>query len=136
MTSETTKKNLYRLFDEIVNQGKLEVADELFAPDFVSHGPEGDIKGIDAFKNYVRAWRTGIPDVRCEVLDLIVEGDVLAWRIRATGTHTGEMFGLPPTGSALDFLSLNHAYVRDGKFVEHWMLMDQRTLMAQLGGNA
>ena len=75
-----------RMFDEIVNEGNLDVADELFAQDFVDHGPLGEMRGIDAFKQAVAVWRAGVPDVRCTVENWFEAGDMAAWNIRVRGT--------------------------------------------------
>ena len=80
---------LHRIFDEIINEGRIDVADELFAEDFVGHGPMGDVYGRDAFKALVGAWRSAVPDVHCEIDRVIEDGDTVAWLVHATGTHTG-----------------------------------------------
>lgn len=87
----------------------------------------------DAFKDYVRMWRAGFPDVHCEIGDIIAEGDKVAWSIRATGTHTGEFMGIPPTGNTVDFDSLNLAEFRDGLGYRHTVMMDLAKMMQQLG---
>jgi predicted ester cyclase len=87
----------------------------------------------EGFKEYVRAWRSGFPDVYCEVDDLIVEGDAVAWSVRARGTHTGDFMGVPPTGNAVDFDSLNIGQVRDGRAYRHRVMMDIPEMMEQLG---
>jgi predicted SnoaL-like aldol condensation-catalyzing enzyme len=84
------KATLQRMFEEIINQGRLEVADELFAEDFVDHGPMGDVHGREAFKGLVAQWRSAVPDVHCELDNIIVEGDLAGWVVRTTGTHTGD----------------------------------------------
>ena len=94
-----TKATLQRMFDEIINDGRLEVADEVFADDFVDHGPMGDIQGREAFKGLVNQWRSAVPDVHCALENVIVEGDVAGWVVRTTGTHTGDGLGFPATGS-------------------------------------
>src|SRR4051812_21397132 len=121
-----------RMFDEVVNLGKLEVVDELFDADFESVTPQGTFDR-ESFKAYVTHWRTGFPDLRCEVLDVIEQGDRIAWRVRATGTHTGEFAGIPATGRQIDFDSLNQAAMRDGRGWRHIMVMDTLAVMGQLG---
>ena len=76
---------LRRMFDEIINQGRLEVADELFAEDYVDHGPMGDIAGREGFKQLVAQWRDAVPDVHCEVDTVIAQGDLCA----LAGAHDG-----------------------------------------------
>jgi predicted ester cyclase len=121
-----------RMFDEVVNAGNLDAIDELFDEDFQSRTPQGDLDR-SGFRDYVAGWRAGFPDVKCEVLDVVAEGDRLAWRIRSTGTHTGDFMGIPATGRSIDFDSLNIATFRDGRGYRHQMIMDTGQVMAQLG---
>jgi predicted ester cyclase len=126
------KTVIRRIFDDVINHGKIEVVDDLFDPEFQSTVPQG-ILDREGFKEYVRTWRVGFPDVRCQVEDLIAEGDQVAWSVRASGTHTGEFMGIPPTGNTVDFDSLNLATVRDGRLYRHRVMMDLATMMRQLG---
>ncbi len=121
-----------RMFDEIINQGRLELIDELFDPEFQSVTSQGTLDR-DAFKDYVRMWRTGFPDVHCEVGDFVVEGDKVAWSVRATGTHTGDFPGIPATGRSVDFESLNIGEFRDGRAYRHKLVQDMVTMLVQLG---
>ncbi len=124
---------LRRMFDEIINQGRLEVADELFAEDFVDHGPMGDITGRDAFKQLVAQWRDAVPDVHCEVDTVIAQGDLCAWLVRTTGTHTGDGLGFPATGRTFRTVSANIGRFRDGRAVEHWAEQGMFPMLAQIG---
>ncbi len=128
----SNKETIRRMFDEVVNLGKLEAVDELFHPDFQSVTPQGTLDR-EGFKGYVAMWRAGFPDVVCTVDDLVEEGDRIAWSVRARGTHTGEFMGIPPTGRAVDFDSLNIAEMRDGKGYRHTVLMNDMKMMRQLG---
>ncbi len=99
----TDLKPLIRgMFEEVINQGKVEKTGEYFQPDFVSHSAVGDVAGVEAFKALVLAWRGAFPDVHCEVENLIQEGDVCAWTVHTTGTHTGDGMGFPATGKRID----------------------------------
>jgi predicted ester cyclase len=121
-----------RMFDEIINEGRLELVDELFDADFRSVTPQGELDR-DGFRQYVEGWRAGFPDVRCEVDNVIENGDRIAWAVRATGTHSGEFMRIPPTGRTVDFDSLNIATMRDGRGYRHHVVMDTLKLMTQLG---
>jgi predicted ester cyclase len=122
-----------RIFDQVINEGNLDAADELFTEDFVDHGPMGDSHGIEAFKQMVAAWRTAVPDVHCEVTDVFSDGDKVAWLVRTTGTHTGEMMGMPPSGRSIDLVSPNIGYIRDGRAAEHWADQSMFQFMVQIG---
>ena len=124
---------LERLFEEVINQGRLEVADELFADDFVDHGPMGDVHGRDAFKAVVEAWRSAVPDVRCEVDRVIEQGDTVAWLVHTTGTHTGDGLGFPATGQRFETVSANLGRIVDGRAAEHWSEQGMLPMLLQLG---
>ncbi len=128
----SNKQVVDRMFSELINAGKLELVDELFAPAFVSHTAQGDMDRT-AFREFVRGWRTGFPDLHCEVSQLIEDGERVSWTVRATGTQRAEFNGIPATGKAVDFLSMNHAIVRNGQGVEHWVVFDMLTMLTQLG---
>jgi predicted ester cyclase len=122
-----------RIFDEIINQGHLYVVDEVFAEDFVDHGPMGDIPGREAFKGLVAQWRSAVPDVHCEVENLISDGDLVGWVVRTTGTHTGEGLGFPPTGKTFETVSANIGRFSNGMAAEHWSEQGMLSMLTQIG---
>ena len=124
---------LRRMFDGIINEGRLELADELFAEDYVDHGPMGDLSGRDAFKQMVAQWRAAVPDVHCEVETVIAQGDLCAWVVRASGTHTGDGLGFPATGRRFETVSANIGRFRDGRAAEHWAEQGMFPMLTQLG---
>jgi predicted ester cyclase len=121
-----------RIFDEIINAGNVDAADELMTDDFVDHGPMGP-QSREEFKDLVRMWRAAVPDVHCEPYDLFSDGDRVAWVVRVTGTHTGEMMGIPPTGRSIELLSPNIGVVRDGRAAEHWADQSMFQFLNQIG---
>lgn len=121
------------LFDDVVNRRQVDKAEEYFATDFVDHGPSGDLHGIDAFKAMLTVWLGAFSDLRCEVDNVIQEGDLLAWTVHTTGTHTGDGLGFPATGRRIDTLSANIGRIRDGRAVEHWSEQGMLPMLVQLG---
>jgi predicted ester cyclase len=124
---------IQRIFDEIINRGNADAVDELMSEDFVDHGPMGDMRGREAFKQMVAMWRTAVPDVHCAVEGVFSEGDMVAWLVRTTGTHTGEMMGMPPSGNRIELVSPNIGRVRDGQAVEHWADQSMFQFLQQIG---
>jgi steroid delta-isomerase-like uncharacterized protein len=122
-----------RIFDEVINRGDVDAADELFTEDFVDHGPGGDLHGVPAFKDVVRAWLAAAPDVHCAVAGVISDGARVAWLVRTTGTHTGDFTGIPASGRRFETVSANYAIVRDGRAAEHWAEQGMLQFMAQVG---
>ncbi len=122
-----------RMFDELINAGHLDVADELFSSDFVDHGAMGDMHGLDAFKEVVAMWRAAVPDVRCSVENWFESGDMAAWNVRVTGTHKGEMMGIPATGRSFEYVTPNIGRFAGGKAAEHWADQGMFQFLTQVG---
>lgn len=124
-----------RVLDELFNEGRLESADELFAPGAVSHDPaqpEPTI-GPEGVKQSVTGYRTAFPDVRCEIEDQVAEGGTVATRWTARGTHQGELMGIAPTGRQATVTGITIDRIEDGKIVESWTNWDTLGLLQQLG---
>ena len=84
-----------RFFDEVFSQGDLDLVDELFAADYVGHpsGPEQELRGPQGVKDYVGRLREGVPDLALTIEDQVADGDKIATRWTARGTHDGELLG-------------------------------------------
>lgn len=127
------KELVRRIFDEIVNKGRVDAADELMAEDFVDHGPMGDVPGRDGFKQVVGQYLAAMSDLHCEVDNLVMEGDLVGWTVRTTGTHTGDGLGFPATNRSFDTVSANLGRFRNGQAVEHWSEQGMFPMLMQLG---
>lgn len=129
-----------RGFEEVWNQGKLSVIDEVNAPDLISHntGRPDDI-GVAAFKKFVTDARTAFPDVHFTIDELIAQGDTFAVRATITGTHTGllaitgEIPPLPPTGKRINLAASIMLHLKGGKIAETWAVVDNLDFLGQLG---
>lgn len=122
-----------RIFDEIVNQRNLDAVDELFAEDYLDHGPMGDVPGRAGFRAVAGPWLGAFSDLHCEVSHIVVEGELVAWLVHTTGTHDGDTLGFPATGKRIDTLSANIGRMRDGQAVEHWSEQGMFPMLQQLG---
>ena len=91
--------------EEVYNAGNLDVVDELVAPDVFNHPPVREHQhGIDSFKHVIKWVRTFSSDGYYDIDDTIAEGDKVAVRMRHSGTHTGSVRGIPPTGKRFSVL--------------------------------
>jgi steroid delta-isomerase-like uncharacterized protein len=134
--SEENKALVRRYFEEIWDKGNLEVIDELFTTDFVRHGPtaiEGEVRGQEGFESFVSSYRTGLPDLRVSIEDLIAEGDRVVTRWTARGTHQGELMGTAPTGNPATVTGILVDRISGGKIEEEWVDYDTLHLMQQIG---
>jgi predicted ester cyclase len=95
--------------------------------------PPGTPPGADAVKQIVTMFRTGFPDLKIVIEELIGEGDWIAARATTHGTHQGTIFGIAPTGKTIAVSGLTMVKIVDGKLTESWVKNDIASLMAQLG---
>lgn len=134
MSRPELKARARRFPDELLTQGDLAVADEVFARRVVHHGPISDGDGVGGIKRLVLALRRAFPDLCATVEDEIAEGDRVVQRLTLSGTHRGEYCGLLPTGRRATWELVSVHRVRsDGKIVEHWSSPDLYSLLCQLG---
>jgi steroid delta-isomerase-like uncharacterized protein len=135
MTPEANKALIRRHFAEIWNQRRLDTADELVDPAYLSYFPvPGQPSGIAGFKYAVQMLHQGFPDLVITVEDLIAEGDKVAARLTARGTHQGAFRGIPPTGREVIWTGIRVFRIANGKIAEHWANWDDLSLIQQLQG--
>jgi len=109
-----------RVFDEIFNQGKFQVADEIYAPDFQNHGVHRSVD-LKTDQEAVHAEKKAFPDLRLSVQQILAEGDKVAVLWTFKGTHTGSGYeGLPPTGTRVEVRGMTIWRIVDGRIVEEW----------------
>ena len=77
--------------------------------------------------------RNGFPDIHMTAEDFVAEGDKVASRFEAQGTHNVEFSGVPATGKAVTVSGINIMRIADGKIVEHWVQYDVMGMMQQIG---
>ena len=131
---EENKALVRRETEEVWNQGNLEVIDEIFAADFILHDPAvGEIRGIEGLKQYASMYLTAFPDLKITINDQIAEGDKEVIRWIGTGTHKGELTGIPPTDIQVTFTGITISRIVDGKYVEKWINGDDLGILQQLG---
>lgn len=134
MSTEQNKKLSNLINEDIISQGNLSLADAIISPDYVDHNaPPGIPSGIPGFKQGVELYRTAFPDLKINVEDMIAEGDEVVTRWTATGTHIGELMGIPPTGKKVLVTGISIDRCVNGKVLEHWDVFDQLGMMQQLG---
>jgi predicted ester cyclase len=76
----------------------------------------------------VQAVRRGIPDVRYEILDMVMETGKVAVCTRLTGTHDGDYFGIAPTGRRIDVRQMQIEWIREGRIWQHWRVTEDLML--------
>ena len=112
--------------EKVWNDGDLKAADLYIAPDYVRHDPAApeDVQGLDDFKEMVTMYRTAFPDLHLNIEDIIAGGDkgeTVAVRWSSTGTHQGELMGIPATGNQVQITGIVIARIEGGQNVEAWI---------------
>lgn len=134
--SGSRKEASRRFLDEAFNQGRLDVVDELVAPEFVSHDPgvpSGETTGPEAVKELIAGYRAAFPDLHLTIDDQIEEGDRVATRWTAVGTHDGDFWGMEPTGRQATVRGITIDRYEGERAVESWSNWDTFGLLTQLG---
>ena len=125
-----------RLFFMMINDGRLDVADDGFAPDYLDHSPfSPPTPGPEGFKQRVGELRRAL-EARMDIYDMTSEEDRVAFRWQLTGKHVGDFAGYAPTGGNVRLTGLNLERIADGRIVEHWSEYDRQALVEQLGSAA
>lgn len=123
-----------RRYSSFWNTGDAELARQALAPDFVDRTPPaGRQPGLPGVLAASQTFRAAVPDLRCEVLQMIVAGDRVVTHLRFSGHFTGELMGRRGEGQAVQFIATDIYRVRDGRIAENWHLEDTLTLLQQAG---
>jgi predicted ester cyclase len=131
--SEANKAIYRRAWQELMNQRNLAIVDELFAPNYVLHDPHVPLSGRKALKHFTVALHQGFADLRLTLDDLLAEGDKVVQRFTLTGTHTGALRALLPSGKRMTLTGLILGRIAYGQIVEEWRGADWLSWYQQLG---
>ena len=122
-----------RVYDEVLNEGRLEILDELAAPDHVEHNPfPQQSQGVEGLKQRASMVRAAF-NPHFTIEHLIADGDKVAVIWSNNGTHVGEWFGFAPTGKTVVTRGVDVHLLRDGKLVEHWDVVDVSAFLISVG---
>jgi steroid delta-isomerase-like uncharacterized protein len=123
-----------RFLEEVINQGRLEQADEIVAEDFVELDPlPGQRQGREGLKEVVGMLRTAFPDMHWVVEEMIAEGEKVVTRFTWTGTQQGTFMGIPATGRSVVVKGVVIDRIVGGMMTDSRILMDTMGMMQQLG---
>jgi len=124
-----------RILDEVFNQGREEVADELIAPEAIGHDPAlpEPTRGPEGLKQNAATYRGAFPDLRVGIDDQCAEGELVCTRWTAKGTNTGDFWGMAATGKQATITGITIDRIAGGKIVESWTNWDTLGMLQQLG---
>nr|MBA2600290.1 ester cyclase [Actinomycetota bacterium] len=133
MSIEANKQVVRRFYEEVLNSGKIEALEELAVTNYQEHDMlPGQGDGLAGLRKRVTMLRTALTP-RFELDDVIAEGDRVVVRWTNSGTHVGDFMGAPATGRSFRIAGVDVHRVQDGKMAEHWHVVDQLSMLQQLG---
>jgi predicted ester cyclase len=123
-------EDFVRLYvDEFINRRNYAIADQIMAPDFLYHGPNGPARGgREAYVRGSSGFLAAFPDWRAEVLDVIADGNMVGDRVHISASHTASINGVPPTGESIDDDCAHLWRIEDGRIVEGWLFCNANML--------
>lgn len=125
---------LMRAFIErVVNQGDYAFLEDSLHPDYVYRAPDQELRGVDAIRALFETYRSAFPDLYLAIDRLLAAEDQVAVAFTLTGTHEGGFLGIEPTGNPMSINGTLFSRIQEGRIVEEWEVVDQFSLLAQLG---
>jgi len=121
--SQRNKDVVRRLVEEVLNAGRMDAIDELYAPALAPTA-----------RKWIAPFRVSFPDVRMEIVDLVAEGDTVVGRFTCSATQTGEWLGHAPTGRRFENIDeVTFFRLSEGRIVSAWGIEDNLGRLKQLG---
>ncbi len=131
---EKDLKMYEQVWDDIVNKGQIDlINDKNFDPNVVQINNTGNLLGIADFRTYYQNFLTGFSGIKFTVVDAFGQGEKIVKHWRFEGKHTGDFFGIPPTGKIVDVEGVTLVKMKDGRIAQEQDFMDNGILMQQLG---
>lgn len=133
--SDENKKIARKLMDDGWSKGKVEVIDELMAPNCRFHDSVFPTltSGAENYKQHIRACREGFPDLKFTIEDEIAERNEVVLHWKGHGTHRGTFLGMPATNKSATVSGTTISRIEKGKIVEQWADWNVMSMMEQLG---
>jgi steroid delta-isomerase-like uncharacterized protein len=123
-----------RIFEDVWNRKNLNAVDEIISADYVHHDANSPAAaGIDGYKQFVTYYMSAFPDAQFTIHDAFTDGENEVTRWTVTGTHEGELAGIPRTGRRFSVTGISIGRIKNGKITESWNSWDALGMMQQLG---
>jgi steroid delta-isomerase-like uncharacterized protein len=132
-TARSPEAVVRRLIEEVINGRSYSVLSAIAHEDYVYRTPHEELRGPGALQALFEGYRESFPDLNIRIDRAFGDGENVATRFTLTGTHTGPLMGVPPTGRSVSVSGVVLSRVRDGRIVDEWELIDTTALMSQLG---
>jgi len=134
---ERNKALVLQMYEEVWNKKNHAFIEQAVSSDFVDHPAKRFFRvpqqGRESLYEAARGFHKGMPDFHDRMIQVIAEGDRVVYLGEITGTHTGELFGVPPSGKPVKIMEINYLRMQDGKIIEQWGIFDVMGMMQQIG---
>jgi predicted SnoaL-like aldol condensation-catalyzing enzyme len=134
--AETEAKNLaaFKGFDEAMQKGDMASLDKYIDANYIAHCTmPGQKPGLEGMKEGYAMMKASFPDTKWTYTNTWANGDYVIGHFQMSGTMTGPMGPMPATNKKYDVTGVDILKYKDGKAVEHWMYMEDRKMMEQMG---
>lgn len=123
-----------RFVREVIEQGHVELIDELVSENVVSHSPmPGQTPGREGLKHSFRQFHAAFANLRIEIRDVIAEGEKVVGYFTVSGVHHGDFMGIPATGENIQYDEMAIVRIDGGKIAEHWSVADTFAMLQKIG---
>lgn len=139
LAMEVAKNIIKRFVEELWNARRLDVADQIFSDDCVTHQLRSGAldqpahRGPQEMKEHISGWVMSFPDLRFNIKQMMAERDRVVSQLVMEDTHQGTWMGISPTGKRLQIRMITVHRIADGKIAEDWVLVESFGLFQQLG---
>ena len=136
---ENNKQLIIKFVEELWNQRKLEIAEDIFDNDCLTFqlrsGEPAALspRGPEIIRNHISEWLSAFPDLTFTIEQMISEGDRVSTLLVMDGTHTGQWLGIPPSGKRVNIRMMTIHRIRNGKIIEDWVIVESLGFFQQLG---
>lgn len=131
--TDLSNAELIRWVFDTTNRRDVAALKQSWTADTVVRFPDRTCHGADEIAAYFEDAFAALPDWHMEVVSIAAEDDDVFVHWRLTGTHTGPLLGIEPTGKSLDVDGMDHFVLRDGKVVSNFVIFDQMQYARQIG---
>ena len=134
MSIEANKAVVRRAYEEFMMAGNFSSLAEIVHDDYMDYTqPPGWATDRAGLQRQIEYFRSAFPDIHVTIEDMIAEGDLVMHRQTMRGTHRGDFFGIPPTGTTVAMTGMHSFRIADGRLIEHRANNDDLGLLRQLG---
>jgi steroid delta-isomerase-like uncharacterized protein len=133
--SDANKSLVQAFFAKVWNEHNAEATGHYYTNDFLDHNPSipGQPRGAEGAAQVFGTFIAAFPDIHFTIDFQVAEGDIVAARWTATGTNSGAMMGMPPTGKVATITGIDIFRIAGGKIAERWGNFDMAGLLRQVG---